>query len=318
MGAGHQHGGSSHTHGQQDLGRSFALGVGLNLAFVAVEATYGVLANSLALLADAGHNLSDVLGLVLAWGASVLARRRPTVRHTYGLKSASTLAALGNALLLLLAAGGISWEAIRRFGEPSEVASTTVMAVAGVGFLINTGTALLFWKGRKSDLNVRGAFLHMAADAGVSLGVVLAGGLIAWTGWTWLDPVVTLVIAGLILVSTWGLLRESVNLALNAVPAGMDLAAVRELVERETRAREVHDLHVWGMSTTEAALTAHLVRPEGGLDDRRLAHLRRRLHEAFGIEHVTFQVESGELATGCAVSSSCTPGNHAPLVPSHG
>ena len=317
MGAGHDHGGRSHTHGQQDLGRIFASGVGLNLAFVAVEATYGVLANSLALLADAGHNLSDVLGLVLAWGAVVLARRRPTPRHTYGLKSASILAALGNALLLLVAVGAISWEAIQRVGEPSEVASTTVMAVAGVGILINTGTALLFWKGRKSDLNVRGAFLHMAADAGVSLGVVLAGGLIGWTGWTWLDPVVTLVIAALILLSTWGLLRESLHLALNAVPAGVDLEAVRELLERETRAREVHDLHVWGMSTTEAALTAHLVAPQDALDDRGLANLRNQLHDAFGIEHVTLQVESGELVGACAVASSCSIDDHSPRAHAH-
>jgi len=296
----------------QNLGRSFALGVGLNVAFVAVEATYGVLANSLALLADAGHNLSDVLGLLLAWGAIALARRKPTARYTYGLKSASILAALGNAVLLLVAVGGISWEAIQRFGEPAEVASTTVMAVAGVGIVINTGTALLFWKGRKSDLNVRGAFLHMAADAAVSLGVVLAGGLIAWTGWAWLDPVVTLLIAALILISTWGLLRDSVNLALKAVPTGVDLDAVRELLERETRAREVHDLHVWGMSTTEAALTAHLVSPEAPLDDRRLASLRQRLHDAFGIEHVTLQLETGELSE-CPVSSNCTP--HAHVVP---
>ncbi|WP_426754624.1 cation diffusion facilitator family transporter [Myxococcus sp. Y35] len=315
MGAGHHHGGHSHAHGQPRLGRAFAWGIGLNLAFVAVEATYGVLANSLALLADAGHNLSDVLGLALACGASVLARRGPTSRHTYGLKSASILAALFNALLLLVAVGGIGWEAIQRFGEPAPVGSTTVMTVAGVGILLNTGTALLFWKDRKSDLNVRGAFLHMAADAGVSLGVVLAGALIGWTGWAWLDPVVTLVIAALILVSTWGLLRESLALVLDAVPAGVDLLAVRELLERETRARDVHDLHVWGMSTTEAALTAHLVLPHGTVDDQRLAHLRNQLHNAFGIEHVTLQVETGELSGRCAVSSNCTP--DASAAPTH-
>ncbi len=312
MGVGHAHAGHSHSHGGQATGRAFAIGVALNLAFVVVEATYGVLADSLALIADAGHNLSDVLGLLLAWGAVVLARRRPTSRHTYGYRSASILAAVGNALLLLVAVGGISWEAIQRLGQPAEVASTTVMAVAGVGLFINAGTALLFWRGRHHDLNVRGAFLHLAADAAVSLGVVLAGALIGWTGWGWLDPVVTLAIAAVILISTWGLLRDSINLALQAVPVGVQLEEVRAHLARETGAQEIHDLHIWGMSTTEAALTAHVVRPRVAMDDDCLSRLRDGLHDAFGIEHVTLQVEEGAVG-GCPVSPACLgdPGQQA-------
>ncbi|NTX00295.1 MULTISPECIES: cation diffusion facilitator family transporter [Myxococcus] len=288
----------SHQHTPSTHGRAFALGIGLNLAFVAVEATFGFISGSLALLADAGHNLSDVLGLVLAWGASVLARRKPTERYTYGLRGASILAALLNALLLLVAVGAIGWEAVQRLGQPAPVATGTVMLVAGVGTLINTATALLFWKGRQSDLNIRGAFLHMAADAGVSLGVVLAGALISFTGWMWLDSGVTLGIALLILVGTWGLLRDSVNLALHAVPANIDMPSVRLQLTQSPGVAEVHDLHVWAMSTTEAALTAHLVVSEQPLDDSRLSHLKRLLHDRFGIEHVTLQLES-DTARNC-------------------
>ncbi|MFP2903692.1 cation diffusion facilitator family transporter [Pyxidicoccus sp. 3LFB2] len=293
---------ASHNHSPPSHGRAFALGVTLNLGFVAVEATFGVISGSLALLADAGHNLSDVLGLVLAWGASILARRKPTARHTYGLRSSSILAALLNALLLLVAVGGIGWEAVRRLGQPAPVSSVTIMAVAGVGILINTATALLFWKGRKDDLNIRGAFLHMAADAGVSLGVVLAGALIHFTGWAWLDPVVTLGIAAIILVGTWGLLRDSVHLALQAVPANIDMASVRERLARAPGVSEVHDLHVWAMSTTEAALTAHLVVQGSQLDDQLLNRLKRELHDEFGIEHVTLQVEAGALSRCCQLA----------------
>lgn len=282
----------SHQHAPATPSRAFALGIGLNLAFVAVEATFGFISGSLALLADAGHNLSDVLGLVLAWGASLLARRKPTERYTYGLRSTSILAALLNALLLLVAVGAIGWEAVQRLGQPVPVATGTVMLVAGVGALINTATALLFWKGRENDLNIRGAFLHMAADAGVSLGVVLAGALISFTGWTWLDSGVTLGIALLILAGTWGLLRDSVNLALHAVPANIDMTSVRHQLAQSPGVAEVHDLHVWAMSTTEAALTAHLVVREQSLDDSRLGHIKRLLHERFGIEHVTLQLES--------------------------
>ncbi|MFP2923781.1 cation diffusion facilitator family transporter [Pyxidicoccus sp. 3LG] len=296
----------SHNHAAPSHGRAFAVGITLNLAFVAVEATFGVLSGSLALLADAGHNLSDVLGLVLAWGASILARRQPTARHTYGLRSSSILAALLNALLLLVAVGGIGWEAVRRLGEPAPVSSGTIMAVAGVGILINTATALLFWKGRKNDLNIRGAFLHMAADAGVSLGVVLAGALIHFTGWDWMDPVVTLAIAALIFLGTWGLLKDSVNLALQAVPENIDMASVRERLNQAPGVSAVHDLHVWAISTTEAALTAHLVVRGTQVDDSFLDRLKRQLHEEFGIEHVTLQVEAGELSNCCQLVPAVT------------
>lgn len=302
--AGHSHSHShSHGHGHAHAApdshsRAFMLGIGLNLAFVGVEATYGILSGSLALLADAGHNLSDVLGLVLAWGASALGRRKATERHTYGFRSATILAALLNALLLLVAVGGMGWEAVRRLGQPATVSSFTIMSVAGVGIVVNAATALLFWKGRERDLNIRGAFLHLAADAAVSLGVVLAGLLIYYTGWAWLDPVVTLVIAGLIFVGTWGLLKDSVNLALQAVPGHIDVRQVRERLVQTPGVSEVHDLHVWAMSTTEAALTAHLVMREPRLDDAFLDDVKRRLHDEFGIEHITLQVEEGVL-TGC-------------------
>lgn len=295
-------GSHNHAHGAPTHGRAFAVGIGLNLAFVAVEATFGFLSDSLALLADAGHNLSDILGLVLAWGASVLARRRPTERHTYGLRSSSILAALLNGLLLLVAVGGISWEAIRRLGEPAPVASGTVMLVAGVGIVINTATALMFWKGRKNDLNIRGAFLHMAADAGVSLAVVLAGALIYFTGWLWMDPVVTLLIAALIFFSTWGLLKDSVNLALHAVPENIDMTAVRERLSKAPGVAQVHDLHVWAMSTTEAALTAHLVVRDAQVNDQLVSQLKKRLHDEFGIHHVTLQLEAVTLSDCCQLA----------------
>ncbi|MCK8503001.1 cation diffusion facilitator family transporter [Myxococcus fulvus] len=295
----------SHSHAPTSHGRAFALGVTLNLAFVAIEALYGFLSGSLALLADAGHNLSDVLGLVLAWGASILARRQPTERRSYGLRGASILAALFNALILLVAVGAIGWEALRRFGEPAPVASLTVMSVAGIGVVINTATALLFWKGRKNDLNVRGAFLHMAADAGVSLAVVLSGALIYFTGQAWLDPVVTLGIALLILVSTWRLLVDSFNLALQAVPANIDLGAVRSLMTQAPGVTGVHDLHVWALSTTESALTAHLVVDAPSGAEALVPTLKTRLHDTFGIEHVTLQLEPA-LAATC---HPCAPGD---------
>ncbi|MCE9671208.1 cation diffusion facilitator family transporter [Myxococcus stipitatus] len=272
--------------------RSFVLGIGLNLLFVAVEATFGVLAGSLALLADAGHNLSDVLGLALAWGAMLLARRPPTERRTYGLRASSILAALGNALLLLVAVGGIAWEAVRRLGQPAPVATGTVMLVAGVGIVINAATALLFWRGRERDLNIRGAFLHLAADAGVSLGVVLAGAFIQLTGWDFVDPVVTLFIALLILVATWGLLRRSVDLALQAVPEHIDMERVRARLRELPGVSEVHDLHVWAMSTTEAALTAHLIAREPQVESTAMSALRARLRDECGIAHITLQMET--------------------------
>lgn len=290
----------NHEHGPQQYGRAFAIGVALNLAFVAAEFFFGRIAHSLALVADAGHNLSDVLGLVLAWGAGVLARRQPSQQRTYGLRRSSILAALINAVVLLAAIGAIAWEAIRRFGEPAEVAGSTVIWVAGIGIVINTVTALLFMAGRKDDLNIRGAFLHMAADAGVSLGVVVAGIVILFTGWLWLDPVISLLIVAVIFVGTWGLLRDSTNLALDAAPEGIDVDQVNTYLTKLPAVMSVHDLHIWGMSTTETALTAHLVMPDGESGDGVLARAPQELHDTFGIEHITLQIESQAAARACS------------------
>lgn len=296
----------SHSHAPASYGRAFAIGIALNTGFVIMEATFGFLSGSLALVADAGHNLSDVLGLVVAWIASILVRRLPTPRHTYGLRRSSILAALANAVFLLVAIGAISWEAIGRFDNPEPVAGGTVIWVALVGIAINTATALLFMAGRKDDLNIRGAFLHMAADAGVSLGVVIAGVLILLTGWQWLDPVVSLVIAVVILVGTWGLLRDSVNLALDAVPGRIDTAAVTTYLAALPGVTEVHDLHIWALSTTETALTAHLVIPASGDSDRLLADTCAALHDRFGIEHATLQIERGDPAHPCGLAATHT------------
>ncbi|MBK6900548.1 MAG: cation transporter [bacterium] len=290
----------THVHAHDDHNRIFALAVALNVGFVAVEAGFGVAAGSLALLADAGHNLGDVLGLLLAWGATRLARRRPSQRRTYGWRSSSILAAMLNAGLLLVAVGGIAWEAVRGFGEPGEVAGRTVIWVAAAGVVLNTATALLFAAGRKHDLNLRAAFLHMAADAAVSAGVVVAAVVMLRTGWVWLDPTVSLVIAAVILVGTWGLLRESVDLALAAVPAGIDPAAVEAYLGGLPGVTAVHDLHIWGMSTTESALTAHLVKPDPRDDDELLARACRDLHDRFGIGHATLQWERGGHPAPCA------------------
>ncbi len=288
----HDHGG--HTHAPADFGRAFAIGIALNTGFVTIEATFGVLSNSLALVADAGHNLSDVLGLLIAWGASVLVRRAATERRTFGLRRSSILASLANAVFLLVAVGGIAWEAIHRFNQPEPVAGGTVIGVALVGIAVNATTALLFASGRKGDLNIRGAFLHMAADAGVSLGVVIAGVVILLTGWSWLDPVVSLVIVLVILIGTWGLLRDSVNLALDAVPEGVDIAAVRAYLAALPGVTGVRDLHIWAMSTTETALTAHLTVPAAGDHDALLIEIAQELDEHFGIEHVTVQIEMSD------------------------
>lgn len=286
----------AHEHHHRDdiqHDRSFAIGVALNFGFVIVEAVFGVIAGSLALLADSGHNLSDVLGLLLAWGATVLSRRRPTQRRTYGLRRSSIIAALTNAMLLLVAVGGICWEAIRRLIFPEPPPGSAVIWVAAVGVIINTVTALLFLRGRQKDVNIRGAFLHMAADAGVSLGVVIAGIVIQFTGWARLDPAVSLGIAAVILIGTWGLLRESFDLAMDAVPRGIDPQAVEEYLSRLPGLVEVHDLHIWGLSTREAALTAHLVIPEITDEDQFLATVNRQLQDQFGIEHTTVQIERG-------------------------
>ncbi|WP_431862673.1 cation diffusion facilitator family transporter [Azospirillum sp.] len=289
-GRGHQHG-PGHSHAPARYDRAFAIGTALNLGFVALEAVYGVIANSVALLADAGHNLSDVLGLLLTWGAAWLTRRRPTDRHTYGFGSSSILASLLNAVVLLIAVGAIAWEAVGRLAHPEPVEGGTVMWVAAIGILINAGTAWLFSGGKDTDLNLKGAYLHMAADAAVSLGVVVAALLIRWTGWLWLDPAVSLAIVAVIVAGTWGLLRESVSLAMNAVPAGISRPAVEGYLAGLPGVVAVHDLHIWGLSTTDAALTAHLVRPGTGPDDEFLKQVAHDLKERFGIGHATIQVE---------------------------
>jgi cobalt-zinc-cadmium efflux system protein len=274
--------------------RRFALAVALNTGFVAAETVAGLLSGSLALLADAGHNLGDVLGLLLAWGAAALARRPPTVRRTYGLRRTTTLAALANALLLLVAVGAIAWEALERLRAPVAVDGTAVVWVAGLGIAVNAASAALFARGRDADLNLRGAFLHLAADAAVSLGVVVAGVLVLATGRAWIDPLTSLLVAAIILAGTWRLLRDALSLAVDAVPPGIDVAAVRRELLALAGVDAVHDLHVWGMSTTEAALTAHLVMPGGAPGDAFLRAAAAALHDRFGIEHVTLQVETGD------------------------
>lgn len=281
----------NHSHSPANYNRAFAVGFSLNLGFVIVEAVFGVLAGSLALLADAGHNLTDVLGLGLAWAANYLMRRPPSERRTYGWRRSSILAALLNAVLLFVVVGGIGWEAIRRLSVPEPAEARTILWVAAIGVLINTATALLFVGGRKKDLNIRGAFLHMAADAGVSAGVVLASIGILATGRLWIDPVTSLLIVGIILVSTWDLLHESMNLALDAVPESIDPAAVRDYLSSLPGVTEIHDLHIWGLSTTEIALTAHLVKPEPKDDDLLITEARKALHDRFGIRHITLQWE---------------------------
>ncbi len=295
----HDHAYHSHSHAPKDFGRAFAIGITLNLGYVIFQVVFGLLAHSLVLLADAGHNLGDVLGLLLAWGATRLARTRPTIRRTYGLRRSSILAALSNAAFLLLVVGGITWEAIRRLTSPGEVAGATVIWVAALGVVLNTATALLFMSGRKGDLNIRGAFLHMAADAAVSGGVVLAGIVILFTGWVLLDPIASLVINAVIVVGTWSLLRDSLKMALDVVPEDVDPTAVREYLAQQPGVTAVHDLHIWSLSTTETALTAHLVKPDGLIDDSLLCRMKEELHERFHIQHITVQCECGDPAHPC-------------------
>lgn len=285
----HHHG---HSHAPASFGRAFAVGITLNLGFVVVEAVYGVIAGSMALVADAGHNLSDVLGLVIAWIASVLAAHPPSARFTYGFKSSSILAALGNAAFLLVALGAILVETIRRLIDPEPVAGGPVMIVAAVGIVINTLTALMFMRGRKHDINIRGAYMHMAADAAVSAGVVVAGLLITLTGAQWIDPVTSLAIVGIIAVGTWGLLKDALRMGLHAVPPGIDEQKVRHFLNALNGVEAVHDLHIWPMSTTETALTAHLVMPGGHPGDKFLHQLAHELEHDFGICHATVQVET--------------------------
>jgi cobalt-zinc-cadmium efflux system protein len=289
----HGHGHGHHHPAPADAGRAFVLAIGLNAAFVAIEFFYGFIANSTALMADAGHNLSDVLGLMLAWGAALLAKSAPTRRFTYGLRGSSILAALFNAMLLMVACGAIAWEAVLRFAHPEPVAGTTVSIVAAVGVLINGFSAWLFMAGSKDDINVRGAYLHMAADAALSLGVVIAGLVVMVTGWTWLDPAVSLVIVVIIVAGTWSLLRESLQMVLAGVPASVDATQVTAFLAAQTGVTEVHDVHIWAMSTTETALTAHLVMPDGYPGDAAIDHIVEHLREDFSIHHCTLQVEQG-------------------------
>jgi cobalt-zinc-cadmium efflux system protein len=298
----HGHGHHGHSHAPKDFGRAFALGTALNLGFVLIEVAAGLITHSLALLADAGHNLSDVLGLLLAWGAAVLAKRAPSARRTYGLRKGTILASLGNAALLLVAVGAIAWEAVRRFATPEPIQAGPVMIVAAIGIVINTATALMFMKGSKDDLNVRGAFLHMAADAAVSAGVVVAALAMMFTGWLWLDPVVSLGIVAVIVLGTWGLLRDSLDMALDATPRGIDTKKVREWLAARPGVSEVHDLHIWAMSTTETALTAHVVRPLDGSHDQFLHDACAELASKFKIGHVTIQVETSHGAHACALA----------------
>lgn len=302
--AGHSHD-HAHSHAPESFDRAFAIGIVLNTAFVMVEAGAGFWYGSMALVADAGHNLSDVLSLLIAWAASAAARRPPSERFTYGLKSSSILAAMANAALLLVALGAIAIETFRRLFDPAPVEPGAIMIVAGIGIVINTATALMFMRGRKQDLNIRGAYLHMAADAAVSAGVVIAGLLIAFTGWLWVDPVAGLVIVAIIAIGTWGLLKDSVKMALLAVPDSIDMPRVRQFLAGFPGVAAVHDLHIWPMSTTETALTAHLVMPEGHPGDIFLHDLAHRLDHDFGIHHATVQVELSPEA-GCALEREDT------------
>ncbi|NBX04217.1 MAG: cation transporter [Alphaproteobacteria bacterium] len=291
-----------HHHPHQDHSKAFVWGIGLNCAFIIAEVIYGLQANSLALLADAGHNASDVIGLFLAWGAMLLAKRQPSERYTYGLQSSSILAALANSTLLMLAVGGIGLEAIQRFSSGEAVAGGTVMAVAGFGVLINALTAWFFMRSGKGDLNIRGAFLHMVADALISLGVVISGLVIMNTGWLWLDPLVSLLIALAIIVGTWSLLRDSINLALQAVPRNIDPAEVKSFLAGLEGVKEVHDLHIWAMSTSETAMTVHLLMPAGHPGDAFIWRAVNALAEKFTITHVTIQIELGDCGEECALT----------------
>lgn len=288
------------SHAAPNFSRAFAIGVALNLGYVLVQVVFGIFGHSLALIADAGHNFGDVLGLMLAWGASYLAKCPSTVRRTYGWRRTSIMAALFNAIFLLVAVGAITWEAVRRFGHHEIVDANIVIWVAAVGIVFNGATAWLFMSGRKKDLNIRGAFLHMAADAAISAGVVVAGLAISFTGWFWLDPAASIIINIIIVIGTLGLLRESFDLALDAVPAGVDLLKVRKYLSELPDVNAVHDLHIWAMSTTEIALTAHLVMPDQSGGDALLHEICDQLHRAFGIEHSTLQIEQN--AHSCALA----------------
>lgn len=295
------HGPGGHVHTPANFGPAFAVGIALNMGFVIIEAIYGYTSNSTALIADAGHNLSDVLGLVVAWIAVILSKRPASPRYTYGLRGSSILAALFNAVFLLIAVGAIGWEAILRLLNPEPVAETTVMVVAAIGIAVNGFTAWLFASGSKDDLNIRGAYLHMAADAAVSAGVVIAALVIMFTGWLWLDPATSLVIVAVIVWGTWGLLRDSTAMSLDAVPSNIDPVAVREYLETQPGVTQVCDLHIWPMSTTEAALTCHLVMPAGHPGDAFLLQATHHLDEKFNIHHTTIQIVTSPVS-GCELA----------------
>jgi cobalt-zinc-cadmium efflux system protein len=292
---------AGHEHQVTDYNKAFAIGVSLNIIFVVIEAVYGLISGSLALLADAGHNLSDVLGLLLAWGAIWLAAKAATERRTYGFRKGTVLASLGSALLLLFSLGVITWEAIGRFADPHPVEGMTVIVVATIGVVINTITALLFRSGQKQDLNIKGAYLHMAADAGVSLGVVVAGTIVLTTGWLLIDPITSLVIVAVIFVGTWSLLKDSLALALDAVPEGIDMPGIKNYLTQLEQVSQMHDLHVWAISTTEVALSVHLIVADGDLPGDLLSRIQQRLHDDFGIEHATIQLEGQDGA--CMLNS---------------
>jgi cobalt-zinc-cadmium efflux system protein len=291
---------SGHSHAPVSYNRAFAIGIALNLAFVAVEAFYGWRVGSLALLADAGHNLSDVAGLVLAWGASLAGRFAPDHRHTYGWRRASIMAAFANAILLLVAMGSLAWEAASRLNAPTPTEGHTIIAVAAAGIVVNGITAAMFMSGGSTDLNIRGAFMHMAADALVSLGVVAAGALYLWTGWNWLDPVTSLAIAVVIVFGTWGLFKQSLHLLFDGVPESVDLLAVQDFLLSQPGVTGIHDLHVWAMSTADIALTAHLEMPDGHPADTFYKEIEAALHNRYNITHSTIQIDHKPLGHGCA------------------
>jgi len=298
---GHDHSHGHHHHGEVSHGRAFAIAIVLNAVFVAVEFFYGFLANSTALMADAGHNLSDVLGLALAWAAAILAARKPSARYTYGLRSSSMLAALVNGMLLMAACGAIAWGAAEQLSDPVPVQGLTVSVVAGIGILVNGFSAWLFMKGSKDDLNIRGAYLHLAADAAISLGVLISGLIVMATSWSWLDPVVSLVIVLFIAKSTWSLLRESIDMVLAAVPFNVDPAEVEQFLLARNGVTAIHDLHIWSMSTTDTALTCHLVMPGGYPGDQAIDEIARELREKFSIHHTTLQTEQGTTEHACCL-----------------
>lgn len=298
----HNHSETHHHPVTNNQGRTFVITIFLNMAYVAVEFAYGFFANSTALIADAGHNVSDVLGLLLAWGAVILARKQPSKRYTYGLRSTSILAALANAMLLFVACGAIALEAIHRFSQPPAIAGLTVSLVAAIGIVINGFSALLLMKGSRGDLNIRGAYLHMAADTAVSLAVVIAGIAMLYTGWYWLDPAISLVIVVVIVIGTWSLLRDSLQLALSAVPVQIDVPAIDAYLCQLEGVTDIHDLHIWGLSTTESALTVHLVMPNGPPGDDFMDEIVLTLKERYSVHHSTLQIERGTTNHACSLT----------------